>query len=121
MIVALEPLHDALLMLARRLAADVLAAAASASPDELARTRLRRMTRVRLPGPPVEVVDPAPYVEKMVGVIASFPGGVRARELRAMLGLGKRAFLRVADAALATKRIRREGFKAGVRYLLPSS
>lgn len=120
----IEPLHDTLLALARSLADSVLAAAARSTPEELASTRLGRAARsaksnVAFDAERGLLIEPELYVEKMVSLIRAVPGGVRARELRAMLGLGKRPFLRVADAALATKRIRREGFKAGIRYLLP--
>jgi hypothetical protein len=57
------------------------------------------------------------YVEALIAIVHDAPWATRSRELRAMLGVKKDPFLRIVDAALATGRIVRTGYKATVTYL----
>jgi len=112
----------------------MVTAAVNASADELSRTELSRTEpsrasragrsapEVRLEAPrnqPPHWVHAEDYVDKLEELVKAIPGGARARELRAMLGIKKDPFLRVAALAIAERRVRRVGFKAGIRYLPP--
>lgn len=57
------------------------------------------------------------YVEALIAIVHEAPWATRSRELRAILGVKKDPFLRIVDAALATGRIARTGYKATVTYL----
>lgn len=122
----MSSLENALRALARTLASRMVEAAIHASADELSRTEIAAASA--RPGTPEKEaprsqpghwVHAEDYVEKLEELVRSIPGGARARELRAMLGIKKDPFLRVAALAIAQKRVRRVGFKAGIRYLPP--
>lgn len=57
------------------------------------------------------------HVDRMVEIVRTYPWPPQSRELQRLLGVKKDPFLRIADLAIATGRVRREGQKAGIRYL----
>lgn len=70
-------------------------------------------------GAPAKVVGPVhaqDHVERMIELVRNHPWPPRSRELQFLLGVKKDPFLRIADLALASGRVRREGRKAGVQY-----
>jgi len=99
--------------------------AASASPATRARRDVRAAPEARVaPLPSVTVpkrrewgVHADDYVETLIRLVHEAAWAPRARELRAILGVKKDPFLRIADKALATGRIVRTGYKASVTYL----
>ena len=72
---------------------------------------------VSIPTPRRTGVHAEDYVEALIAIVHDAPWATRSRELRAILGVKKDQFLRIADAALATGRIARTGYKATVTYL----
>lgn len=72
---------------------------------------------VVIPKPRRTGVHANDYVEALIAIVHDAPWATRSRELRAMLGVKKDPFLRIVDAALATGRIVRTGYKATVTYL----
>jgi hypothetical protein len=55
-------------------------------------------------------------VDALVECIGGIPWPASSLELRRLLGLSKRTFLRVADQAIREGRVERRGFKATSRY-----
>lgn len=125
----MSSLENSLRALARAFASEMVTAAVHASADELSHTELgprRSGDLARAPArrakdakrnQPTHWVHAEDFVDKLEELVKAIPGGARARELRAMLGIKKDPFLRVAALAIAQKRVRRVGFKAGIRYL----
>ncbi|MFO0642011.1 MAG: hypothetical protein U0183_22495 [Polyangiaceae bacterium] len=111
----------------RSLASDFATRLVSLAADELER-ELRDFSppppRARpasvLPGKPSPSTTKTDTVDALVECIRGIPWPASSLELRRLLGLSKRTFLRIADQAIREGRIERRGFKATSRYYLPS-
>lgn len=106
----------------RSLASDFATRLVSLAADELER-ELRDFS-VPTPKPRPASVLPGPLpadtkpdtVDALVECIRGIPWPASSLELRRLLGLSKRTFLRVADQAIREGRVERRGFKATSRY-----
>jgi len=121
--VTMSSLEDSL----RSLASDFATRLVSLAADELERElrdfsppapKARRTSMLPPMASPEE--SKTDTVDALVACIGGIPWPASSLELRRLLGLSKRTFLRIADQAIREGRVERRGFKATSRYYLPS-
>lgn len=78
----------------------------------------RHSTRTRRVGGSLRAREIDTLLGQLLALLAKYPEGEQGGNLRYELGLSKGQFLRVATAGLATKRLRREGYRRGIKYYL---
>lgn len=107
----------------RSLASDFATRLVSLAADELERelrdfsaTTPKARPASVLPGPIVLADTKTDTVDALVECIRGIPWPASSLELRRLLGLSKRTFLRVAGQAIREGRVERRGFKATSRY-----
>ncbi|HEY1959330.1 MAG TPA: hypothetical protein VGH28_27145 [Polyangiaceae bacterium] len=116
----MSTLHQTINALAEKFAHDLVRAMRGASLDEIVgeTSAAHRRSSKRIRRSPEELQKLA---DKIVGLVAKHVDGIRAEELKRMMGVGPgnvgaKVFTKPLGIALASKKIRKKGARRATRY-----